>query len=233
MNSRWVDLPSEDGGSFKGYLSIPPTGRGPGVLLIQEIFGVNAHIQAVADQYAMDGFTVLAPDIFWRLEPGVQLGYQDSDFGKGIALMRKADFPQAVRDLAMALKMLRGLPYCTGKVASLGYCMGGKLSFHLAAATDVDAAVCYYGGGIHTALDQAAMISAPILFHFAANDGFIPPEAVAAVRDTFADRPGASIHIYDGVDHGFNCWDRGMYDQRASAIARAHTLHFLAANISA
>jgi len=233
MNSRWIDVKAADGGTFKAYLSLPPTGRGPGILLIQEIFGVNEHIRQVADQYAMDGYTVLAPDVFWRQAPGIQLGYDPAGFGKGIELMQKADFGKTVPDLGEALKTLRTLPECTGRVASLGYCMGGRLSYHVAASTDVDAAVCYYGGGIHTALDQAPKIKAPILFHFAEKDGYIPMSAVDAVRDAFKGRQNVMIEVYSGVDHGFNCWGRSMYDQTAAALARGRTLAFLATNLPA
>jgi carboxymethylenebutenolidase len=231
MTSRWMDLRADDGGSFKGYLSTPPTGKGPGILLIQEIFGVNAHIQGVADQYAMDGYTVLAPDVFWREAPGMQLGYDKAGFARGVELSNRASFAQCVRDLTAALQQLRALPECSGRVASLGYCMGGRLSYLLAAASDVDAAVCYYGGGIQNFLGEADKIRVPILFHYAENDGFIPLTAIAAVREVFAPRDNAMVELYRGVEHGFNCWDRSNYNQTAAALARGRTLAFLATNL--
>jgi carboxymethylenebutenolidase len=231
MNPTWIDVKAADGASFKAYCSLPPAGRGPGLLLIQEIFGVNDHIRGVADQYAMDGYTVFAPDVFWRVEAGVQLGYSSGDFDKGVALMRRMDFAQCTRDLADAVRALRSSPWCNGKVASIGYCMGGRLSYHLAAETDVDAAVCYYGGGIHTALDVAPKIRAPILFHFAGRDHFITMPAVDAVRDAFKGRDNVMLEVYADVDHGFNCWARGAYDQTAAALARGRTLAFLATNL--
>lgn len=230
MTAQWIDVPAQ-GGSFKAFLATPPTGRGPGIVLIQEIFGVNAHIQAVAEQYALDGYTVLAPEVFWRQQPGVQLGYDAADFQRGIALMRSASFDQAVPDLAAAAQLLRGLPACTGRVAALGYCMGGNLAFRMAAAAKVDAAVCYYGGGIEGILGLAPQITAPILFHFAELDGFIPLSAVESVRAAFGGRDNAMVELYRGVDHGFNCWARGSYDQTASALARGRTLAFLATNL--
>ncbi len=233
MPAKWIDVKAADGGVFKAYLSLPPTGRGPGILLIQEIFGVNEHIRAVADQYAMDGYTVLAPDVFWREEPGIQLGYDKDGFAKGLQLVQRTKFAQCTADLADALKCLRGLPECTGRVASLGYCMGGRLSFHLAAETDVDAAVCYYGGGIPTVLSEAPKIRAPMLMHFAEKDSFIPVASVQSVRDAFAGRDDVMIEVYTGVDHGFNCWSRSMYDQTAAALARGRTLAFLATNLPA
>ncbi|TDU28026.1 carboxymethylenebutenolidase [Panacagrimonas perspica] len=231
MNSKWIDVKAGDGGTFKAYLSLPPTGRGPGILLIQEIFGVNEHIRGVADQYAMDGYTVLAPDVFWREEPGIQLGYDKDGFAKGLDLVRRAKFTQCTQDLADALKLLRGLPECTGPVASMGYCMGGRLSYHLAAETDVDAAVCYYGGGIPTVLSEVPKIRAPILLHFAENDSFIPLPSVQSVRDAFAGRDNVMIEVYEGVEHGFNCWSRSNYNQTAAALARGRTLAFLATNL--
>ena len=129
------------------------------------------------------------------------------------------------------MQLLRGLPKCNGRVASLGFCMGGRLSYHVAAQTDVDAAVCYYGGGIHTALDEAAKISAPMLFHFAEKDSHIPASAVQAVRDAFTGRDNVMIEVYKDADHGFNCWGRSMYDQTAAALARGRTLAFLATNL--
>ncbi|WP_420464767.1 dienelactone hydrolase family protein [Panacagrimonas sp.] len=226
----WIDIAAE-GGRFQAYLATPPTGSGPGILLIQEIFGVNAHIQAVAAQYAMDGYTVLAPDVFWRQRPGVQLGYDGQDFARGIELMQGLDFPCALADLTAALAALRERPECKGPAAVMGYCMGGRLSFHVAAQTDVDAAVCYYGGGIPSVLDLAPQIRAPILFHFAEQDRFIPLEGVEAVRQAFGPRDNAMVEVYAGVDHGFNCWARGSYDQTAAALARGRTLAFLATNM--
>lgn len=230
VSAGWIDIAGERG-AFGAYLAMPPAGAGPGLLLVQEIFGVNAHIRSVAEQYALDGYVVLAPDVFWPLQPRVDLGYGEADLARGIALMRALDFGQAVSDLAAAMGHLRRLPACDGRVAVVGYCLGGRLSYHLAAETDVDAAVCYYGGGIPAVLDQASKIRAPILFHFAGQDRLIPMETVGQVRRTFAGRNAACVEVYDGVDHGFNCWARGSYDQTAAALARGRTLTFLATHL--
>jgi len=236
MHARWIDIKAHDGGSFKGYLSLPHHAdegvKGPGIVLIQEIFGVNSHIRGVADQYASDGYTVLAPDMFWRMQPMVDVGYGPEDMQKGMGYMQKMDFAAAVMDLAATVAALRGLQECTGKVASIGFCMGGMLSYLCAANAGVDAAVCYYGGGIHTKLDEAAKIKCPILFHFAGEDSYIPAEAVESVKKTFAGREGVRIDVYPGVNHGFNCWDRAAYDQQSAALARGRSLAFLATTIS-
>lgn len=231
MNSRWIDIKATDGGSFKGYLTLPPTGKGPGILLVQEIFGVNDHIRAVADQYAMDGYTVLAPDVFWRMQPMVDLGYDDKSFEKGFEFLQKLDFAKAVGDLAASAQALRGLPECTGKVASLGYCMGGLLSYLCAANAGVDASVCYYGGGIPDQLGEADKIKVPVLFHFAGADQYIPVAGVDKVKEKFAGKQGVAIHVYPGVDHGFNCWARPAYHQPTAALARGRTLEFLSRSL--
>lgn len=233
MQSQQISISTSDGGQFDAYLSLPPTGSGPGIVLIQEIFGVNQHIRDVADQYASDGFVVLAPDVFWRQERGVDIGYDEAGFNKGFGLLQGMDFPKAVEDICTAAKALKLRPEVKGKVASLGYCMGGMLSY-LTGTTPgaVDASVCYYGGGIHTALDRAPQAKIPMLMHFAEKDGFIPMEAVAQIKATFESNSDVHIHTYPGVDHGFNCWGRPMYQQKAAALARGRTLEFLSKTLS-
>ena len=235
MNGHWIDITAPDGGSFGAYVSTPPKAAqtgGPGIVLIQEIWGVNQHIRDVADQCAMDGFTVFAPDVFWRQQPRVDLGYNEVDNPKAFAFMNGLDRVNAAKDLTATAAALRAHPTCGGKVASVGYCMGGALSFLCAATGSVDAAVCYYGGGIHTMLDRVADIKVPMLLHFAEKDGHIPMSAVDAVQTAFKGRDEVRIDVYPGVDHGFNCWGRAMYNQKAAALARGRSLAFLASTIA-
>ena len=238
MNGHWIDIKAHDGGSFGAYVSTPPkdTAGGPSIVLIQEIWGVNQHVRDVADQYAMDGFTVFAPDVFWRQQPRVDLGYNEVDNPKAFALMGALDRPNAVKDLASTASALRAYSASVGKgvgkVASFGFCMGGALSYLCAASGSVDAAVCYYGGGIHTMLDRAPDVNVPILMHFAENDGHISMSAVASIQAAFKGRDEVRIDVYPGVDHGFNCWGRGMYNQKAAALARGRSLAFLAKTIA-
>jgi len=227
MPSTTISIPSHDGQQFDAYLSLPPTGKGPGLVLIQEIWGVNAHIRAVADSYALDGYVVLAPDVFWRQEPKTDLNYDEAGTKKAYQLMHGLDGPNAVKDLVATAQTLRQRPEVIGKVGVAGYCMGGRLSYHLAATGAVDTAVCYYGGGIQNHLDVAPAIQVPILFHYAALDAHIPATAVEAVKGAFAGRSHAQFHVYEGVDHGFNCWGRPMYNQRAAALAHGRTLEWL------
>ena len=235
MNGQWIDIKAHDGGNFGAYVSTPPTGTGPGLILIQEIWGVNQHIRDVADSYAMDGFTVFAPDVFWRQQPRVDLGYNEVDNPKAFAFMGGLDRPNAALDLASTAAALRAhaaVDGKIGKIASVGYCMGGALSFVCATNGIVDAAVCYYGGGIHTMLDRAPHIKVPMLMHFAEKDGHIPMSAVESVQAAFKGRDEVRIDVYPGVDHGFNCWGRAMYNQKAAALAHGRSLAFLAKMIA-
>jgi carboxymethylenebutenolidase len=227
MQSRWIDIDTNNGNAFRGYLSLPPKGTGPGIVLIQEIWGVNSHIRAVADQYALDGYVVLAPDVFWRQKPGVDLQYDDAGSAQAFAYKKNMDVALAVQDMSQAVSVLRGMPEVSGGVASVGYCMGGMLSYLCAANAGVDAAVCYYGGGIDSYLNQADKVSCPILFHFAENDQHISKPAVDAVRAAFGNARNAVIETYANADHGFNCWERPSYNQKASAVAHGMSLSFL------
>jgi len=231
MNSKWIDIKASDGGSFKGYLSLPPSGKGPGIVLIQEIWGVNKHIRAVADQYAMDGYVVIAPDVFWRMQPMVDLGYGKEESEKAFGFIKQIDFRKATADMVSTVQALRALPECTGKVGSVGFCMGGYLSYMSAAYAGVDAAVCYYGGGIHNQLGEVPKIKCPIMLHYAEKDHFIPMEAVESVKKAFAGSSNARIDVYPGVDHGFNCWERPSYDQTSAALAHGRSLAFLATHL--
>ncbi|UUX97141.1 dienelactone hydrolase family protein [Aquabacterium sp. J223] len=226
--AEWIRLPSSDGGAFDAYLALPPAGTGPGLVLFQEIFGVNEHIRAVAEQYALDGFVVLAPDIFWRQQPRVELGYDGEDRNRAMSMMKALQPQQLMADVRDSVAALRARPEAAGrKVGAIGYCLGGRLAFGAAATTDVDAAVAYYGGGIHDQLDKAAGITAPMQFHYAEQDDNIPLSAVEKVRQAFAGKP-AEVFVYPGAHHGFNCWARGSYHPASAALAHGRSLAFLA-----
>jgi carboxymethylenebutenolidase len=224
MSKSWISVTNQAGETFDAYLSLPPTGKGPGLVLIQEIFGVNEHIRAVADQYAADGYCVLAPDVFWRDEKRLELNYDQAGFDKGLALLGKMEIEKVAGDLKACVATLRKHNACTRKVGSLGFCMGGLLSYLAAAEAEVDTAVCYYGGGIHQHLDRVKKIKCPVLFHFAEKDSYIPASAVQAVRDAMKDRNNVRIVVHPKVDHGFNCWRRPAWDQVTAARARGQSL---------
>jgi carboxymethylenebutenolidase len=227
VKAAWIDIAP----GFAGYLALPPAGHGPGLVLWQEIFGVNPHIRAVAEQYALDGFVVLAPDIFWRQAPRVELGYIGADREQAMALMKGYAGADALADIATSVAALRARPEVAGaKVGSIGYCLGGRLAYLSAATAGVDASVAYYGGGIQGQLDRAAAITGPVQFHYAEQDDNIPLDAVERVRAAMAGK-GAEVHVYPGAHHGFNCWARGSYHPPSAALAHGRSLGFLAQHL--
>ena len=226
VRTAWIDIAP----GFAGYLALPPAGRGPGLVLFQEIFGVNDHIRAVAEQYALDGFTVLAPDLFWRQAPRVELGYEGSERELARALMQTYAAEDALADVAASVRALRARPEAADRVGAMGYCMGGRLAWLAAATARLDAAVAYYGGGIQTQLDRAGAIGCPLQFHYAEHDEHIPPAAVERVRQATAGI-AAELHVYPGAMHGFNCWARASYHAPSAALAHGRTLAFLATHL--
>ena len=227
MSTSWIDIQP----GFAGYLALPPAGSGPGLVLWQEIFGVNPHIRAVAEQYALDGFVVLAPDVFWRQAPRVELGYGPEDRPRALALMKAYADQHALADVAASVAVLRARPEVNGhKLGSFGYCMGGRMAYLSAATARIDAAVAFYGGGIHNQLERAAGIAGPVQFHYAAIDDNIPAAAVESVRAAMAGKQ-AEIHVYPGAMHGFNCWARASYHAPSAALAHGRALTFLAQHL--
>lgn len=224
---EWIEVPAADGGSFRAYLSRPTKGCGPGLLLLQEIFGVNDTMRAQADELAGAGYTIVAPDLFWRIKPGIELGYTPEDWQHAFELYGKFDQGQGVKDIDATLQVLRGHPACAGKVGAIGYCLGGKLAFMTGCRTAVDGTVCYYGVGIDQNLDEVASIRAPMLMHFAALDKYATPEQVAKVEAATADRPDIEVHVYPGIDHAFARIGGDHYDKAAADLANSRTLAFL------
>ncbi|MBV8408382.1 MAG: dienelactone hydrolase family protein [Alphaproteobacteria bacterium] len=222
MKGSYVTVTARDGGRFKAYLAKPEKGSGPGIVLLQEIFGVNAYIRDVADYYAEEGYVVLAPDLFWRLEPGVELG--EAQFEKAFDLYQKFDVPNSVEDIAASVAALRAEPACVGKVGALGFCLGGALAYLAAAHCGVDCAVGYYGVGIEKMLDLAPRIKCPLVLHFAAEDKFVPEAAREAVKAAFAGDPTVEVYVYPGVDHAFARPGGHAYDKPAAMMAHSRSI---------
>ncbi len=228
VRTEWIGVDAGDGQTYDAYLALPPAGSGPGIVLFQEIFGVNSHIQGVAEQYSQDGFVVLVPDLFWRQHKRVELGYDGDDRNRAVELMKGLKPAELQADIRSSVAALRGRPETAGrKAGALGYCLGGRLAYTAAAITDVDAAVAYYGGGIHDQLALAPSLQCPIQFHYAEKDGSIPAAAVENVRAAVAGK-NAEVFVYLGADHGFNCWDRASYHPASAALAHGRALTFLA-----
>ncbi len=220
-----IELTASDGHTLGAYRADPAGAPKAGVVVIQEIFGVNAHVREVADDYAAQGYLAIAPALFDRSRPGVELGYDENAIaeGRGLAFEMDPDLP--VRDLEAAVAAAAS----AGKVGVVGYCWGGSLAFLAACKLDVAAASSYYGGQIVAALEREPNLSpaAPLIMHFGEQDAGIPLDDVDRIRRTFPDVP---VYLYD-AGHGFNCDHRGSYDEDSCRTARQRTLHFFATHL--
>ncbi len=227
-----VTITAGDGGTFSAYLASPTTGSGPGIVVIQEIFGINKVMRDIADGWAAKGYMAICPDLFWRQEPGIQLTDQSqAEWDRAFELYQGFDEAKGAEDLGATLAHLRGLELCTGKIGSIGFCLGGKLAYLMATRPDTDCNVSYYGVGIENALDEAANIKAPLLLHIAEKDQFCPPEAQAKVHGALDANGQVTIHDYAGVDHAFARPGGEHYDETATDLANQRTVDFFAGNL--
>lgn len=207
-------------GFVLGAYQAEPAGKCKGALVIlQEVFGVNPHIRSVVDGYAAEGYFAVAPQIFDRIERNIEMGYEPADIARGVELaFQKLDMAKTLSDIQESINYAAD----KGKVATIGYCFGGLLTWLSACQlTGLSAAVAYYGGGIATQKDLRP--GCPVMMHFGERDEYIPMSDVEAIR---AAQPGVQIHVYP-ADHGFNCDHRGSYDQKSALSARERTLGFL------
>ena len=230
-----ITINASDGGSFGAYLASPASGSGPGLLVIQEIFGVNQGMRDLCDAYAEQGYFAVCPDLFWRQEPGIELTDQSQEeWDKAFALMNGflPNFEQGVGDLCGALAHLRGIEGCTGKAGVVGYCLGGSLAYAMACFSDSDASAGYYPVQIEDSLGLAAKIGNPLMIHIAEKDGFCPPEAQARINDALGGNRLVTINTYPGVDHAFARPGGQNFDQAAADLANSRTADFLSANLA-
>src|SRR4030095_3590084 len=196
MRGQYLTVRSADGGEFQAYLALPASGKGPGLVVIQEIFGVNHHIRALADRLAEEGYVALAPDLFWRLKPGLEFSYSDQDIDAALPYYFKFDQELGMSDIADTIKSLRSFLACTGRVGVVGFCMGGTVAFRAAAHCEVDVAVGYYGGGISNHLEEAALLKCPVLLHFGELDKDISLEAVEQMKAALADKWDGEVLVH-------------------------------------
>jgi carboxymethylenebutenolidase len=221
-----IVIASEGERKMRAYVAAPSARKAPAVVIAQEIFGVNNALKKTADDFAEKGFLAIVPDLFWRIEEGTDLGYSDPDRQKAMALMGKFDLQQGVKDLTETMKVARNMEGCNGKVAVIGFCLGGTLAYLAAARSAPDRAVAYYGTAIHKHLDEAAKLAHPMLLHFGASDNFVPKEAVDAISGKLAGN--ATVHVYPGVGHAFCNVDRpGVYNAEQAQLANSRTVEFL------
>jgi carboxymethylenebutenolidase len=221
---HFIDLKAADGFTFPAYVA-EPTGKARGaIVVLQEIFGVNSHIQAVADGYAAEGYLTVAPATFQRAKAGVDLGYTQEDMGAGFALKTDVEAlpaPGVMQDIQAAVNYAAQ----AGKVGIVGYCWGGLLTWRSAAlVTGLSAAVPYYGGGSTSPEEAARKPLVPVMAHFGEQDHWIPMDTVEAYKKA---QPGVEVHVY-AANHGFNCDQRGSWDAPAAKLALERTLAFFA-----
>jgi carboxymethylenebutenolidase len=203
MASRVESVPTPDG-SFALPVWLPAAGTGPGVLLIQEIFGVSDYIRAVADDLAALGYVAAAPDLFWRLQPGYDARHDEAGVAQSLELGQRFDFGQGIADSAAALQALAGLPEVDGGVAIVGFCLGGSIAYFLAAQAEPAAVVSFYGSAVPGRLDLLAGIAVPLQFHFGGSDPYIPRDQVRQVETAAAGQPNVEVHVEEDAGHAFH-----------------------------
>jgi len=221
-------------GSFSCYVARPAAiASAPVIIVLQEIFGVNAGIRSIADDYAAKGYIAVAPDLFWRADPGLDMS-EDSpgDWARGFALYSAYDFDGGVGDIAAVVVAARTLQGASGKVGVTGYCLGGLMTFLSAARADGDAFVAYYGGGTEKYASEAGKVSKPLLYHLAEEDEFIGKDAQAVISAAFKDNPNIALHSYPGCNHAFARPGGNHYDTAAATLANARTDAFFTQHLS-
>jgi len=229
--SHLIELSAADGFCFPVYVAQPLGPAKAAIVVLQEIFGVNAHIRAVADGFAAQGYLALAPAIFHRAQPGVALAYTPEDIAAGVALKAQVEAlpaPGALQDI-QACVAHASAAVTSGKVGVVGYCWGGLLAWRAASVLDhITAAVPYYGGGMTQAAEMARRPQVPVMAHFARNDHSIPLADTLAFQ---AAHPEVELHLYE-ASHGFNCDHRAAWNPAAAALARERTLTFFAQQLT-
>jgi carboxymethylenebutenolidase len=226
MNNR-ITIEGRDG-AFGAYIARTKTSPAPAVVVLQELFGVNADIRKTCDELAEQGFIAVAPDLFWRQEPGVDLSVtSDADWQHGLRLYQAYDRDAGARDIKDTVNVAAKLPGCTGKVAVLGYCLGGLMTFLTAVRYGVDAAVAYHGGDTEKYLGELNGLNAPLLMHLAEEDEFISKAAQAEIKAALAKKPKTTVYSYPGQNHAFSRHGGAHYNAAAAALAHERTSGFL------
>jgi carboxymethylenebutenolidase len=230
-----IDIPAlDDAESFTGYLAEPAGTPHGAIVVIQEIFGVNPGIRAKCDRWADLGYLAVAPDLFWRLEPGVELDPDaPEEFKQALALMNRFDQDQGIADIEAAIRAARARLPSGGKVGAVGYCLGGRLAYMTAARTDVDATVGYYGVGLEGLLGEKHAIARPLMLHIAGADHFVTPDKQQLIHEGLDDHPRVTLHDYPGEDHGFAVAMGNRRSEEAARLADSRTEAFFAEHIAA
>ena len=218
-------------GEFDAYCALPSGEARAAIVVIQEIFGVNAGIRRKCDRLAADGYLALAPDLFWRIEPGVELDPDvEPEFQRALALMGRFDQDQGVADIEATIRHARGA-LGVEKVGVVGYCLGGRLAYMVAARTDADASVGYYAVGLPDLLREKHAIARPLMLHIAGADHFVPSEQQQAIHEALDDHPKVALHDYPGEDHGFATELGERRSEEAAQLADSRTAAFFAEHL--
>jgi carboxymethylenebutenolidase len=216
-------------GTFGAYIARPAASQAPAVVVLQELFGVNADIREKCDEVAEQGFLAVAPDLFWRQEPGVDLGVRsEADWQHGLRLYQAYDRDAGAKDIEDTIAAVRNLSECSGKVAVLGYCLGALMVFLTAVRYDsVDAAVAYHGGDTEKYLGEVDGLAVPLLMHLAEEDEFISKAAQAEIKAALARKRQATVYSYPGQNHAFSRNNGAHYNAAAAGLANGRTREFL------
>lgn len=232
MKTERVSIKTADG-EFSAYVARPDAARAPAIAVLQEIFGVNQVMRDICDDYARAGYIAICPDLFWRVEPGVDITDQSKEeWDQAFKLMTAFDVDQGMKDVQATIDRVRADPQCSGKVGAVGFCLGGQLAFLAGARTDSDASVGFYGVGLDQRTGEAGRISRPVLLHIAGADEFVPPEAQAAVHAALDAHPLVTLHDYPGRNHAFCRKGGAHFDPGDCAVATDRTLSFFNANLA-
>jgi carboxymethylenebutenolidase len=232
--AKEITIQASDGsGSFMAYLAEPTSGKGAGILVIQEIFGVNQVMREICENLAAQGYFALCPDLFWRQEAGVNItDKSQAEWDKAFKLFNGFDLDKGIDDLKASLAVLRKLPGCTGKAGTVGYCLGGRLAYLMACRSDVDAAVGYYGVALTDHLSEIGNIRKPLMMHMANKDKFVPKEAQDQIRAAFQKQPLITLHEYPDCDHAFARVGGEHFDKNAADLANQRTAEFFGKHLA-
>ena len=222
-----IEVPSRDGKKFNAYVVMPEAFPAPVVIVIQEIFGINEEMRQKCSDYAAQGYIAVCPDLFWRIQPGIELTDKtEEEWEKAFELFKKFDVDKGVDDLKATMHTFRGHAKSTGKIGCVGYCLGGKLSYLLACRSAIDAAVGYYGVDIDTFIDESSNIENKLMLHIAEEDEYVSKAAQKTIKSRLKNKPEVIIHSYPGVDHAFARSEGAHFDKNAAQKANRETASF-------